>query len=120
MKRFLVAIILIAVVFAGVSCSKSSNNSNLQTAIIGKWSLSAQRANEGWVPPDTPLTYDFKEDGTFVKTDTSGETQGTYTLSNGQITLNSGGDTVTFGVNISGNELQLNNPDTGFKFTKVQ
>jgi heat shock protein HslJ len=120
MKRFLVTIILIAVVFAGISCSKSSNSSNLQTAIIGKWSMTAQRANEGWVPPDNPVTYEFKEDGTFVRTDANGETQGTYTISNGQITLNSNGSSVTFDANINGNELQLNNADTGFKFIKVQ
>lgn len=120
MRKAILFLLLFAVLLTAVSCSKQTQSGNTQASIVGKWSLTAQRANEGWVPPDSPVTYEFKSDGTFVRTDATGTTQGTYTVSNGEIQLNSNGDSVTFNFNINGNELQLNNADTGFKFTKVE
>ena len=118
MKKVCVTLIVFVLLLTTVSCSKNTGSG--QNSIVGKWNLTSTYSVDGWTPVDSTLTYEFKDDGTYVRSDGTTTIEGTYKINGGQIELTMGSDSVTYNLTISGNTLQFNNADSGLKLVKVQ
>ena len=119
MKKVFLTLMIFVLLLTSVSCSKNTGSN--QTSIVGKWNLTSIYAVDGWGPVDTVTTYEFKDDGTYVRSDDGTvSSEGTYKINGSQIELTTGSDSVTYNLTISGNTLQFNNADSGLKFTKAQ
>ncbi|MGB9833287.1 MAG: lipocalin family protein [Caldisericum exile] len=120
MRKLILAIVILSFAVLSISCARNSLTTT-PVSIVGKWQVTSQWVpDNGWSTVDNPTYFEFKSDGTLIKTEGNDTITGTYELKGSELTITLNNSNSTFNVVLKNDTLEISNQNLGYKMQKTQ